>query len=293
MLELDSRVHEANLSMTNENLRSFVRQCIFPIFLPFVKSSLNRFRKSKGSSQEGTAELDALHKAFRCSNDIRLEQGTIKVSELKTLVGKNDPTILEIGANVGQTTEEFLQVMPTSKIFCFEPDPRAIRKFRGRISNPNVTLFECAVGDQNGFVSFNQSSGEGESKDWDQSGSIRKPKVHLETWPWVKFESQIQVQIVRLDDWALNKNISGVDLMWADVQGAESDLISGGASVIRKTRFLFTEYGALEWYEGQVSLDEICEALFDLGLVLYRRFVMNALFVNKNLIDLKGDQLLK
>jgi hypothetical protein len=69
MLELDSRVHEANLTMTNETLRSFVRQCIPPIFLPFVKSSLNRFRKSKGSSQEGTAELDALHKAFRCLNE--------------------------------------------------------------------------------------------------------------------------------------------------------------------------------------------------------------------------------
>ena len=222
------------------------------------------------------------------SREVPLEAGTIKVSELRTLIGKHDPLILEVGANVGQTTEEFLLEMPNSKIFCFEPDPRAISKFKNRISNPNVTLFECAVGNENGIVNFNQSSGEGEAKDWNQSGSIRKPKLHLEIWPWVKFESQIQVPIVRLDDWASDKNLGAVDLIWADVQGSESDLILGGKTVIRNTRFLYTEYGAIEWYQGQMSLDEICEALFNIGLVLYRKWAMDALFVNMaNLKDTK------
>jgi FkbM family methyltransferase len=57
--------------MTNENLRSFVRQCIPPIFLPVIKSRLEWFRKSKDSVQESTEELEALEKAFR-----RLNQGT-------------------------------------------------------------------------------------------------------------------------------------------------------------------------------------------------------------------------
>jgi FkbM family methyltransferase len=113
--------------------------------------------------------------------------------------------------------KNFLREMPKSRIFCFEPEPRAIRKFKKRISSANVTLFECAVGDQNGVVTFNQSDGEGASKDWDQSGSIRKPKLHLETWPMVKFEKQIEVPIVRLDDWALDKNFGTIDLIWADV----------------------------------------------------------------------------
>jgi FkbM family methyltransferase len=52
------------------------------------------------------------------------------------------------------------------RIFCFEPEPRALKKFKEKISSPNVTLFECAVGDQNGVVTFNQSDGEGAAKDW-------------------------------------------------------------------------------------------------------------------------------
>jgi FkbM family methyltransferase len=219
--------------------------------------------------------------------DLPLERGSIKVSELKDLIGKNDPTILEIGANIGQTTEEFLQQMPNAKIFCFEPEPRAIRQFKNRIRNSNVSLFECAVGNQNGTINFHQSSGEGVARDWDQSGSIRNPKRVFETWPWLKFVSQVQVPIVRLDDWAKNKNIGVVDLIWADVQGAESDVILGGADVIRNSRFFYTEYGVIEWYEGQVSLDQICEALADIGLVLYRKFVMDALFVNRNMSNLR------
>src|ERR1043165_3918927 len=79
------------------------------------------------------------------SEHIPLERSPLGVSALKPLIGKDDPVIIEVGANVGQTTEEFLREMPGSKIFCFEPEPRAIAKFKDRISSPNVTLFECAV----------------------------------------------------------------------------------------------------------------------------------------------------
>lgn len=223
--------------------------------------------------------------------DVPLESGDITVFELKPLIGKSEPVILEIGANVGQTTEEFLRQMPGAKIFSFEPDPRAIKKFKGRISNPNVQLFECAVGNQNGSITFNQSSGDERARDWDQSGSIRKPKMHLETWPWVKFETQIEVPIVRLDDWIKDKDIETVDLIWADAQGAEGDIIFGGAEVLKKTRFLYTEYGASEWYEGQVSLDTMCELLAESGFVLCRRFQMDALFLNKNANDLSRTDL--
>ena len=224
---------------------------------------------------------------FLRSKDLPQEPGAIAISELKALIGKSDPTILEIGANVGQTTEAFLREMPGARMFCFEPEPRAIRQFKSRIRSPNVALFECAVGNRNGTITFHQSSGEGAAKDWDQSGSIRGPKRVFEMWPWLKFESQIEVPIVRLDDWAADKNPGTVDLIWADVQGAESDVILGGADTIRNCRFFFTEYGVIEWYEGQISLDQICEAMFDLGFVLYRKFAMDALFVNKNRCDLR------
>jgi hypothetical protein len=82
---------------------------------------------------------------FLRSKDLPLETGGVAISELKHLIGRPDATILEIGTNVGQTTEEFLREMPGARIFCFEPEPRAIGQFRSRIKSPNVILFECAV----------------------------------------------------------------------------------------------------------------------------------------------------
>jgi FkbM family methyltransferase len=104
-------------------------------------------------------------------------------AEIRDLLGKDAPVILDIGANCGQTTAELLKVLPRATIFAFEPDPRAIAKFRHNISSPRVHLQECAVGATNGSISFHQSSGAEHIAEyaagWDQSGSIRKPRTHL------------------------------------------------------------------------------------------------------------------
>jgi 2-O-methyltransferase len=168
------------------------------------------------------------------------ESGGLTASEIRTLLGRDDPVVLEIGANVGDTTLEILRVMPNAKIFAFEPDPRAIEIFKASVSSENVHLIECAVGDRNGTTSFHQSTGKGRFKDWNASGSIRKPKTHLEIWPEVKFETDITVPIIRLDDWANELNIDRIDFIWTDAQGAESDIVAGGLNTINKARFFYT-----------------------------------------------------
>lgn len=223
------------------------------------------------------------HSPRRLLDSVVREAGTLAVDDIRRLVGKEDPVILEIGANVGQTTAEFIKAIPKARIYCFEPDPRAAAKFRRAISpaHTNVKLFECAVGDANGSVVFHQSSGEGDRKEWDQSGSIRKPKSHIQVWPWVKFQDQIEVPIVRLDDWANEQGITEVDFIWADVQGAEIDLIMGAKQTLQKTRFLYTEYSNDEWYEGQITLGQLYESLD--GFSVCRVFPMDALFENSAL----------
>jgi 2-O-methyltransferase len=159
--------------------------------------------------------------------------GVLSADEIRQCVGKEDPIIIEVGANRGQTTVEMLRAMPRARIHAFEPDPRAIAIFRAAVTHPNVHLYECAIGAVNGAITFNQSSGAEDSPDyrqgWDQSGSIRRPKRHADEWPWVKFEKQITVPIMTLDAWSEQHQITKADFIWADVQGAESDLIEGAA----------------------------------------------------------------
>jgi FkbM family methyltransferase len=206
------------------------------------------------------------------------EGGELSPKEVKYLIGKSNPVIIEVGANIGQTTAEFIKEMPSATIYCFEPDPRAIHEFKKNISSPNVHLIESAVGNENGTIVFNQSTGTEEYEGWNQSGSIRKPKEHTKIWPKVTFLNSLEVPIVRLDDWAATVDIPFVDFIWADTQGAESDLILGGLNTLNKARYFYTEYGFQELYDGQITLEEIDRLLQNFSIS--RIFDADVLFRN-------------
>jgi FkbM family methyltransferase len=217
--------------------------------------------------------------AYKSINNLNFGD-SLSVKEVFDLIGNEQSLILELGANCGQTTIEFIDLIPNARIYCFEPDPRAINKFKLLINSPMVSLVEMAIGANNGTVLFNQSSGAEhiDPQGWDHSGSIRKPKAHLDVWPWVKFDNQIPVPMMRLDDWAFNNHINNVDFIWADVQGAESDLVVGAQDVLSRTRFFYTEFSDDEWYEGQINFVTLSACLP--GFSLLHKFSNDALFVS-------------
>jgi hypothetical protein len=69
------------------------------------------------------------------------------------------------------------------------------------------------------------------------------------------------VPTLRLDDWCGENNIDRIDFIWMDVQGAEGDVIAGASRILKKTRFLYTEYSNNELYEGQLSLKQLLARL--------------------------------
>jgi FkbM family methyltransferase len=193
----------------------------------------------------------------------------ISVDLIRQSASRPDPLILEIGANDGGHTQWFLDIFENPTIYCFEPDPRAAARFRKNVgTRPNVTLFELAISDRDGKIAFYQSGGarDGEHVDmmpegWDLSGSIRKPKDHLIIEPGVTFDRTINIPTTSLDRWADQHSIGNVDFVWMDVQGAERDVLNGGKRTLARTRFLYTEYGDREMYEGQYTFKQLVKAL--------------------------------
>ena len=184
------------------------------------------------------------------------------------LLLSRDPVILECGANSGTDTLVFLEQWPTARVTCFEPEPRAIEQWKETVTSPRATLVEVALAATDGTATFHRSSGRPPSapddlqEPWNQSGSIRRPTGHLEVWPWVRFEETITVETRSLDSWAAEHGVGDVDLIWADVQGAEGDLVQGGLRTLDRTRYLYIETTpATEWYEGEVTTDELLAML--------------------------------
>jgi 2-O-methyltransferase len=79
----------------------------------------------------------------------------------------------------------------------------------------------------------------------------------------------------------MQHQIPKADFIWADVQGAESDLVEGATRFLKSSRYFYTEYSNDEWYEGQITLAELLQKLPDFDLV--RRYPMDALFENRGI----------
>ena len=74
--------------------------------------------------------------------------------------------------------------------------------------------------------------------------------------------------------------------MWIDVQGAEKEVLKGAKSLLSKTRYVWIEYGEVE-YDGGMSLTETYKQLGnDFNLITkgsYFRKRGDALFQNINI----------
>ena len=168
-------------------------------------------------------------------------------------------TFLELGAHRGTDTE-WLSCIPGVTIHAFEPDPRNEQPPR-----PNVTVHRAAVGDVDGRAAFILSES-GWGQKWTYSSSLKHPKNHLTLYP-VTFGETVTVDEITLDSFAQRNNIAAVDFIWADIQGAEGEMVRGGRELLRRTRYLYTEYSDEELYEGQSTLADILELLPDYRVI--------------------------
>jgi len=182
-------------------------------------------------------------------------------NEIKRLLNKENPTILEIGCANGQDSRDFLNTFSDIKIYCFEPEPKNIKIVKETINDQRHYLFEGVVSDIDGELEFNRSRVD-DPDVLSFSGSIKKPKEHLNTWPSIKFDQVIKVPSVTLDTFCKNKKINFIDFIWADVQGAEENIIKGGKNTFMdKVKYFYTEYSNVEYYEGQANLEKILQLL--------------------------------
>jgi 2-O-methyltransferase len=210
------------------------------------------------------------------------------LERFKQIVSQNQLNIvIEIGAADGYHSRIMLDILQnTGKRYIyhlFEPNTDLLQSVVGRISyyltsNGNdVKFYNEAIGSVNAVGDFYKSG-----NNYNGSSSIRKPKNVLDGWKDMTF-TKTTVNIITLDKHIERVNLKEpiIDFIWADVQGAEIDLIKGAEETFKKVRYLYTEYVNAEWYEGQIGLSEILSMLPDFEIV--EDYGGDVLLKNKNL----------
>jgi FkbM family methyltransferase len=166
---------------------------------------------------------------------------------------RGEKTFLELGAHQGTDTA-WLAEIPDVTLHAFEPDPRNHQPPRR-----NVVVHRAAVADHDGRGRLILSQ-QGWGQEWTYSSSIKQPKNHLHRYP-VSFGESVDVELVSLDTFHRQHGLDVVDFVWADVQGAEGEMVRGGRRALARTRYLYTEYSDDELYEQQAALAQIMALL--------------------------------
>lgn len=209
---------------------------------------------------------------------------------------QDNPFVIEFGACDGYHSNLMIDVLnsvrPNFTYHIFEPVPELVAQINSRIgrfinNNPNIKVFQEAIGNKTGDVTFYQSGGtkyeNGVIADsYYGSSSVRKPKLVLEAWKDMRF-TETTCKSSTFDDYVVREGLSNriIDFVWADIQGAEVDLILGGQEAFKNVRYFYTEYCESELYEGEINLNKILELMPNFEVV--EDYNGDVLLKNKNI----------
>lgn len=181
-----------------------------------------------------------------------------RLKHYREILSYNFAVILDIGANVGQFSQEMLDVFPNAQIYAFEPIASCFEKLK-KISNKQFHPLPYALGNKNGEVEINVSS-------YSQSSSLLPMSdMHKEIFPHTAGSHKETIRIRRLDDIVKEINIKIPLLIKMDVQGYEKEIILGGRETFKKASAVISETSFVPLYKGQPLAEEIRNLLEELG----------------------------
>ncbi len=189
--------------------------------------------------------------------------GLAPFSDLATLLkGKEVKTIIDIGANEGQTTEKLLKLFPNSIIYCFEPGNEAFSKLKSKFDAKKVASLNFALGDKEETCELIKH----ESSVTD-SFLIDDFSTELNLNKSRKILGKERVKISTLDIFCAENNISSIDFIKIDTQGYELKVINGAKKLFEnnKIKFILIEVCFVSIYKKQPGLSEIHKRLDDYG----------------------------
>lgn len=172
--------------------------------------------------------------------------------------GLSQNSILHVGAHVGQEVPEYLS-LGFAQVLALEPQPNVFLDLQRRFGHdPRVIVRMVAAGSKSGLAPMFVADNEG------QSSSLLRPMLHLHDAPHVGFESEITVEIVRLDE--ILPTDHPYSFWVLDAQGYELEVLKGSGDRLARVNYLFTETNRGDVYESCAQIQELDELLMEHGL---------------------------
>lgn len=163
-------------------------------------------------------------------------------------------TVLDVGANIGETLLYFAQRNENGKNIGFEPVPYIFNRLKKNISLnkfESIKIENLAISDVKEKLSFRMPDNQ-------NSGGVRMRKDNSKD----KYGADKEVQAITLDEYVFTNGFKKVDFIKIDVEGFEYNVISGAEKTLREYKpKLFIEIDDVMLNQQQVSARQIFEKL--------------------------------
>lgn len=195
------------------------------------------------------------------------------------MFGHKFETVLDIGANVGQSAKNYRALFPDAMIYSFEPLPDCYAQMATAMAGDSrFRAFEMALGDESGTRTFYRSSFA------PSSSFLPMADLHKRVVPRSAGSEPCTVRIERLDDIADQLELRPNMLVKIDVQGFEDAVLRGGEKTIRMAQMLILEVSFSELYHGQVLFADLVKMLDAWGFKILNLRPLGRDHVTKNML---------
>lgn len=140
-----------------------------------------------------------------------------------------NPVVFDIGANFGTWSKLAKEILPTSKIYAFEPVTQTLDKIPDM---KGVRKYKLGFGDEVGTTKINfKDAGKGQIFHSDLFNEKRDGYVNSE-----------EIRIETIDNFCKEKNINRIDYLKIDIEGYEYKALLGARKMIKQGKIKFIQF---------------------------------------------------
>lgn len=181
---------------------------------------------------------------------------------------RDDITIFDVGAYVGQITKIYRGLFRNATIYSFEPFPDSFEALKQTSEGYPTHPYQMAVADCAGKTKFNVNTDPKCNSFYTRPTQSDGEKYYPNR---AKFIGQIEVETTSVDEFCDAKNISRIDILKLDVEGAEKRVLKGATRRLSEHSIglIYSEVMFVPHYEGGCSFQELSVLLCQYGYTLF------------------------
>ncbi len=147
--------------------------------------------------------------------------------DMSPFVTSSTPVLFDIGANVGQTIENFRQHFKESTIHTFEPSPSTFQTLRERTDarDQRLHLINAGLGARPDIKTFIENQ-------YSNMSSFLEPGQDC----WGSVKQRLSIKLDTIDEYCERAGIQHIDVLKSDTQGFELEVLRGASRMFEQKR---------------------------------------------------------